>query len=275
MTAPRSFHLPLHPPSTDLERFEAVMKCLHTLGYYAPPVPWGEDPAKGMRLIPRENRGQYVYASERDFAAAFGDFPLPEDTLLPTATDAPPPTHGMTMLQPITLHWAGDGTVIARAFHDAGFFVRQQSTPAPGLRIGIRPFADEELPLWAPDAWHHLMDILRLLETQGYCAPGSPTLSLDVDTLPPAYVTFGVLEQTICRYGTFHDSTSASPTAPLKTPLFLTWQGDGIHIATTFRREGCQVWWLGEPHALIGVAPRPCNLTVLSPHFPPWQPPGA
>lgn len=254
-------------PPTDLECFEAVMKCLHTLDYYAPPVPWGEDSDTGLPLIPPDHRGQYVFASERDFATAFGNVPLPEDALHPT--------YGVTMRQPIALHWSGEGTLIARAFHEAGFFVRWRGTSGSTIQIGIRAFENPQCPIWTPDPWSHLMSVLRVLETHGYAAPQTPTITMEAEALPSTRITFGVLEHNIARLGALQSGT---PTTTLKTPLFLTWHGTpeaGIHIAETFHQEGCQVWWRGEPHALIGVAPRPCNLTVLSPHFPPWQPPGA
>lgn len=241
-----------HP--TARARFEAVMQTLRHLGYEAPAAPWGITPQAGYDRLPPEARHQYAFATEANFHRAFACPP----TLPP---------------EPLYLHWQGEGTTIARAFHEAGFFVRWQGTPASPLQVGIHPFENTKCPIWTPDAWSHLMSILRLLESYGYAAPQTPTISMDADTLPPTRVTFGILEQTIARFGTLQTTTS---TTQLKAPLFLTWQGtptDGIRIATTFHREGCQVWWRQAPNALMGVAPTASNLTVKSPHFPPWTPP--
>jgi hypothetical protein len=259
----------VQPPSADpgdFACFERVMWHLHEQGFYAPPIPWGTNPQEGLSLIPPERRTAYLYATESAFVVAFA---WHSDEIEGQASHQP---NTPTMQGPLVLHWAGAGTVVAKAFYDAGFFVRWDAASTAPLWIHQHPFDQDAIPIWSPTAWAHLMDTLRLLQTKGYNAPQAPTIGVTLSSLGPHHITFGMLEQTIARYGTFTDRDPAASDDTLKIPLFLTWQGDGAAIATTFYRGGCDVWWTGEADTLMGVAPRTSRLRVLSPHFPPWHP---
>jgi hypothetical protein len=238
----------------DPQRLDAVMVTLHNRGYYAPDTPWGKTAVDGFRLIPQSRRHHYAFAAEQDYLAAFGD----------TLEGTQP-----RLVSPLRVHWAGDGNEIATIFYSAEFFVRWSGQEADCLYVGLLPF-DHDAPVWAPTDWARFESVLRVLQTKGYDAPLTPTDSGASTALAPLrYVVFGLLEQTLALTG------KARP-APLGTTfvtaLLLTWQGDGSELAHIFHRAGFRVWGHLTPETLMGIAPADRDLSILSPHFPPWHP---